>query len=190
MILGYSLLIIALVATVAANVLFVLSRGQGKEGLAKIAQTGVSVALAGIVGASTYLMYLIGTPQFAFQYVAEYTSKQSATRYLIAAFWGGQEGSILLWLFWTALLGWLLARKSGKMTASVWPIFGLIQLYLLGKKILKGRSQAVGRGDRGPGFPVGVGTLARGPTAVTGRFRAGGRPRADGSRFARDRRCR
>ena len=137
MILGYSLLIIALVATVAANVLFVLSRGQGKEGLAKIAQTGVSVALAGIVSASTYLMYLIGTHQFAFKYVAEYTSKQSATRYLIAAFWGGQEGSILLWLFWTALLGWLLARKSGKMTASVWPIFGLIQLYLLGLLILK-----------------------------------------------------
>ena len=58
MILGYSLLIIALVATVAANVLFVLSRREGKEGLAKIAKTSVSVALAGIVGASTYLMYL------------------------------------------------------------------------------------------------------------------------------------
>ena len=48
MILGYSLLIIALVATVAANVLFVLSRREGKEGLAKIAKTSVSVALAGI----------------------------------------------------------------------------------------------------------------------------------------------
>ena len=137
MILGYSLLIIALVATVAANVLFVLSRRQGKEGLAKIAQTGVTLALTGIAGASAYLMYLIGTHQFAFKYVAEYTSKQSATRYLIAAFWGGQEGSILLWLFWTAILGWILARKSGKATASVWPIFGLIQLYLLGLLILK-----------------------------------------------------
>ena len=137
MILGYSLLILALIATVAANVLFVLSRRAGKEVLKNYALTCVTTAVMGIAGASIFLMYLIGTHQFQYSYVAEYTSRQSATRYLIAAFWGGQEGSILLWLFWTSVLGWILARKSGEASKWVWPIFGLVQCYLLGLIILK-----------------------------------------------------
>ncbi|MFY7954274.1 MAG: cytochrome c biogenesis protein CcsA, partial [Armatimonadaceae bacterium] len=137
MLLGYGLLIVALVATVAANVLFTLSRRDGKSGLRKWAQTAVGVGAAGIVGASAWLMTLIGAHRFEYHYVAEYSSRASATRYLIAAFWGGQEGSILLWAFWTAVLGVILAKRSGDRAAWVWPVYGLVQTYLLGLLLLK-----------------------------------------------------
>ena len=35
---------------------------------------------------------------FSFVYVAEHTSRELPTGYTISAFWGGQEGSLLLWL--------------------------------------------------------------------------------------------
>ena len=35
---------------------------------------------------------------FSFTYVADHTSLQLPRPYTISAFWGGQEGSLLLWL--------------------------------------------------------------------------------------------
>lgn len=137
MLLGYGLLILALVATVAANVLFTVSRRPGRAALGKWAWWSVVTSAVGIVGASAWLMSLIGSHRFEFHYVAEYSSRASATRYLIAAFWGGQEGSILLWAFWTAVLGVLLAKRSGERAAWVWPVYGLVQTYLLGLLLLK-----------------------------------------------------
>ncbi len=41
-----------------------------------------------------------GTPRhdFSLTYVADHTSRKLPTLYTISAFWGGQEGSLLLWL--------------------------------------------------------------------------------------------
>lgn len=135
--LGNGLLVFALTATVLANVLYVVSRSKGREKLRPWAGRAVVAGALGILGASAWLMNLIGNHRFEYHYVAEYSSKASATRYLIAAFWGGQEGSILLWAFWTAILGWILSRRSGDRTAWVWPVHGVIQAYLLGLLLLK-----------------------------------------------------
>ena len=35
---------------------------------------------------------------FTFAYVAAHTSRDLPTLYALCAFWGGQEGSLLLWL--------------------------------------------------------------------------------------------
>jgi len=137
MLLGNGLLVFALTATVLANVLFTVSRRKGGERLRPWAGRSVVAGALGIVAASVWLMTLIANHRFDIHYVAEYTSKASATRYLVAAFWGGQEGSILLWAFWTAVLGWVLSRKSGDRTAWVWPVFGVVQAYLLGLLLLK-----------------------------------------------------
>jgi Cytochrome c biogenesis factor len=138
MILGYLLLALALVATVGANVLFTLSRRPGRATLLKAAKGAVVTAAAGVVGASAYLAYLIATHQFQVAYVAEYSSLRSNKWYLFAAFWGGQEGSLLLWAFWNALLGVVLAYRSGEQrTSRVWPIYGIAQVFLLGLLLLK-----------------------------------------------------
>ncbi len=131
MILGYSLLIAALLATVAATALFLLSRKESRASLARPARWMVAAAAASIVAASGYLVYLIGTHQFQVAYVAAFSAKRSAPKYLFAAFWGGQEGSILLWAFFTALLGTLLAWRAGGREAKVWPVVGVVQAFLL-----------------------------------------------------------
>ena len=135
--LGYTLLGLALAATVIANVLFVLC-GKGERGaLCNWAKRFVALAATGVIGACAYLAYLIATHQFQVHYVAEYTSRRTKLWYLMAAFWGGQEGSMLLWAFWTAVLGVWLAYRGGKNSAKAWPIFGIAQVYLLSILLVK-----------------------------------------------------
>jgi cytochrome c-type biogenesis protein CcmF len=137
MILGYGLLGLALAATIAASAVFTLSRRDGRSRLVRVARLLALAGAGAIVAASGYLIYLFATHQFQVAYVAEYSAKRSAAKYLFAAFWGGQEGSILLWTFWTALLGAVLAWRGGGREAKVWPIFGVVQAFLLVLLLLK-----------------------------------------------------
>lgn len=129
--LGDVLLRSGLLVTVAAIVLFILSTSKGKEGLLAWAKRGVVGATVLIIGAAACLTYLIATHQFQYEYVAEYSAKRSSSWYLLAAFWGGQQGSILLWAVWGAILGSVLAFKAGSRSSRVWPVYGLIQIFLL-----------------------------------------------------------
>src|SRR5947209_2386591 len=101
---GYTLLALALALSVAANVLFTLSRRDGLASWQTLARGAVTGAMLSVVGASAYLCWLIANHHFEVAYVAEYSAKRASPRFLFAAFWGGQEGSILLWTFWTAIL--------------------------------------------------------------------------------------
>ncbi|MGO8674080.1 MAG: hypothetical protein ACLQVD_22305, partial [Capsulimonadaceae bacterium] len=133
MITGYTLLALALAATVTTAVLFLWAAS--RQRLAGLQVAGehsgafdqilinarrmAIVSCLFVVASAGYLSYLITTHQFQFTYVAEYSARWSAAPYLFAAFWGGQEGSILLWAFWTSILGALLAFKAGGREAQV-----------------------------------------------------------------------
>src|ERR671939_7173 len=67
---------------------------------------------------------------FSFQYVADHTSRELPLGYTLTAFWGGQEGSLLLWLL--VLTGYssaavALSRHAGRDVV-VWvvPVLGLV----------------------------------------------------------------
>lgn len=64
-------------------------------------------SLKGILlfAASGILLYLMLNHQFNYYYVYNYTSSNLELKYLISAFWGGQEGSFLLWLLFGELIG-------------------------------------------------------------------------------------
>ncbi|GAB4455223.1 MAG: cytochrome c biogenesis protein CcsA [Armatimonadaceae bacterium] len=137
MVLGYILLGLALALTVVAAALYIAAQ---KPNLAKREAWARRCALGAtgaIVGASVYLQYLIATHQFQVAYVAEYSAKRSAAWYLFAAFWGGQEGSILLWAFCGAILGAVLTFKAAGKAPKVWPIYSVIQAFLLTLLLVK-----------------------------------------------------
>jgi cytochrome c-type biogenesis protein CcmF len=70
---------------------------------------------------------------FSFTYVADHTSRELPTPYTISAFWGGQEGPLLLWLlvltgFSSAAVAF--ARRSGPgLLAWVVPVLGLVTTF-------------------------------------------------------------
>ncbi len=93
-------------------------------------------AMALLLGfASVALMTAILRHDFRYEYVTHYSSRDLPMLYLVSAFWGGQEGTYLLWaVFATAIGYWLLYRESWQrptvMTAYVGTI-GLLNLLML-----------------------------------------------------------
>src|SRR5690625_1391011 len=67
-----------------------------------------------LLAASGLLIYIILTHQFNFYYVYNYTSDDLQLKYLISAFWGGQEGSFMLWILFSILIGFGLMRWTRK----------------------------------------------------------------------------
>ena len=73
------------------------------------ASVGLLMLLSGAL-----LLYLVLTHQFQYYYVYEYTSKDLPLKYLISAFYSGQEGSFILWIFLTILFSGIVARFTSR----------------------------------------------------------------------------
>jgi cytochrome c-type biogenesis protein CcmF len=70
----------------------------GRRRLARSAQNARVAAFASTAVAAGVLLSALLRNDFSFAYVARTTSIALPTPYTISAFWGGQEGSLLLWL--------------------------------------------------------------------------------------------
>src|SRR5207249_1164494 len=68
------------------------------------------------LGAAAFLWRILFQHQFHYQYVASYSSRAMPGHYVFAAFWGGQEGTFMLWALFTATLGLVLMRLKHSLT--------------------------------------------------------------------------
>lgn len=85
-----------------------------------------------MIAASVILIMLLFQHQFQYYYVFNYTSLDLAPKYLFSAFYGGQEGSFMLWILfsWVAGLG-LIRWTRAPYKAPVLFFLGLTQLFLI-----------------------------------------------------------
>ena len=107
---------IAFFAALAAGLSFMAAAG-GREGAWRPARIAYRVQWVALLGATAFLWYILFTHQFQYQYVASYSSRAMPPRYVYAAFWGGQEGTFVLWAFITCTLGLVLMRLKHALTA-------------------------------------------------------------------------
>src|SRR5215216_4074234 len=96
--LGRSALVVSLGLAVYALVAGAIAARANRRRLADSARNALlacvgSTAVAAVVLASALLRH-----DFSFSYVAAHTSRDLPWQYTLSAFWGGQEGSLLLWL--------------------------------------------------------------------------------------------
>jgi cytochrome c-type biogenesis protein CcmF len=100
--------------------------------LALSAQNALIAAFPATLVASAVLVIALARHDFTFAYVAEHTSRNLPLPYTLSAFWGGPEGSLLLWLViltgYAALTVWFNRRQRELMAWTV-PIFGLIAVF-------------------------------------------------------------
>src|SRR5919197_2652021 len=71
---------------------------RGRRRLAVSAQNALLAAFATTAVAAVVLLAAFARDDFSFAYVADHSSHSLPLGYSLAAFWGGQEGSLLLWL--------------------------------------------------------------------------------------------
>src|SRR5919205_3262883 len=96
--LGRAALATALLSLVYASVAGGVAAATRRRRLATSAQNALFGALIASAVASAVLLVALARHDFSFRYVAEHTSNGLPLGYTLTAFWGGQEGSLLLWL--------------------------------------------------------------------------------------------
>ena len=109
--LGSLAILLAFCAAIYAVVASVVGRLKDKPFLVVSGQRAVYSVWALITLASVILVHAIMTSDFRFVYVAEHSNRAMPLLYKFAAWWGGQEGSLLFW-------SWLLSIYAGVVTFS------------------------------------------------------------------------
>jgi len=89
----------------------------------------------GVHGFSIFLViglifYVMLNNYYEYQYVQAHVNDDLQFRYIFSAFWEGQEGSFLLWLFWHVVLGGLLIRSAKKWESPVLSIIASVQVVI------------------------------------------------------------
>jgi cytochrome c-type biogenesis protein CcmF len=97
-----------------------------KRRLADSARNALVASFGSTAVASAVLLLALIRHDFSFTYVAKVTSAALPTGYTISAFWGGQEGSLLLWLLvltgYAALAVVLGRRRAPDLVVWVVPV--------------------------------------------------------------------
>src|SRR5213082_807483 len=114
--LGRAALVTSLLLLVYALVAGSFAAWRGRRRLAESAQNALLAAFGATAVAAVVLLSALARHDFSFRYVAQHTSRELPLGYTLTAFWGGQEGSLLLWLL--VLSGYsvaavLTARRAG-----------------------------------------------------------------------------
>ena len=129
--LGHLFVIVAFVsAVVAAFSYFKAERGLSTD-WKLTARFAFYVHFAAVMGIVTVLYYIIYNNYFEYHYVWSHSSRYLPFYYKLSAFWEGQEGSFLLWIFWHVILGVIIVRTFGKWESSVMFVFSLVQAFLV-----------------------------------------------------------
>jgi cytochrome c-type biogenesis protein CcmF len=100
--------------------------------LALSAQNALLAAFPATLVAAGVLLVALGRRDLSFVYVAQHTSHKLPLGYALSAFWGGQEGSLMLWLLilsgYAGLAVWL-NRRSRDLVAWTVPVFALVACF-------------------------------------------------------------
>jgi len=131
--LGRAALVVTLGLTTYALVAGAAAAHLGRRRLALSAQNALVAAFFSTLVASGVLLAALLRHDFSFTYVARTTSEALPTGYTVSAFWGGQEGSLLLWLLVLTGFGALAVRlnRGWARDLIVWvvPVFATVAVF-------------------------------------------------------------
>src|SRR4051812_31298617 len=131
--LGRAALFVSLGLALYATVAGALAAHLKKRRLADSAGNALLAALGSTAVAAAVLLSALVRHDFSFVYVAQHTSTELPTGYSMSAFWGGQEGSLLLWLLvlsaYSAAAVLLNRRRAPDLVAWTVPVLGGVSVF-------------------------------------------------------------
>jgi cytochrome c-type biogenesis protein CcmF len=131
MILGVTLTSLTFISLIICIVSYLLAHYKKDNDLTKLARWAFFTSSGLIFIQASILMWGILAHQFQWQYIFSYSSRDMSVFYLITTFWGGQEGTFLLWLMLGSIYGILLIRKSDRDEKIVMVFMALIQAFIV-----------------------------------------------------------
>lgn len=130
---GNVLLTLGLVTGVFTVIMYYLTY-RGYKNTLSIARISYHTTAIIVIAAAALLLHAVLTHQYQYKYVYNYSGSDLPTGLLISTFYAGQEGSFMLWTFFTAIIGLVLldyTSKRGDLEPRVMMIFSLALSFLL-----------------------------------------------------------
>lgn len=103
----------------------------GEKSWKQLGKTSFIIHGISLLGVVSLVFYMMATKKYAYSYVYQHASNDLPFRYLFAAFWEGQEGSTMLWIFWHVILGFILVFTTKKWQAPVVGTISLVNVFLV-----------------------------------------------------------
>ncbi len=128
--LGHTLAILSFAGALLALVAYLLNTRTSDERWRTVGRAAFRVHSLAVVGIVSTLFIMLFNHWFEYDYVWKHSNTEMPLRYIASCFWEGQEGSFLLWTFWTMVLGNLLIRSSKSWEGPVLTVFALVQVFL------------------------------------------------------------
>ncbi|MCZ6485113.1 MAG: heme lyase CcmF/NrfE family subunit [Acidobacteria bacterium] len=100
--------------------------------LVRSAENSIIAHFAILVVASLCLWYLLLSDNFLVRYVANYSATDIPTRFKFTAFWGGQEGSLLLWALVLSFFSFLVVVQNRHRNRDLMPYTAAVLLGTIG----------------------------------------------------------
>jgi cytochrome c-type biogenesis protein CcmF len=119
--LGRAALVVALGLVLYAALAGGYAAYRGRRRLHESATNALFAALAAVGVAALVLLAALVRHDFSLTYVADHTSRELPLRYSVSAFWGGQQGSLLLWLLVLIGMGSAAVALNRRLTSEVLP---------------------------------------------------------------------
>ena len=76
------------------------------------------------------MFYTMTHQHYEYSYVFDHVSGELPMKYILSAFWEGQEGSFLLWMFWNLVIGGVLIKINDEFNTEVMAVLLLSQAWL------------------------------------------------------------
>ncbi|TVR83046.1 MAG: cytochrome c assembly protein [Saprospirales bacterium] len=131
--LGHFLIITGFVAALGSTVAYYLAekeRDKTNSNWLNTANWTFTIHGISIIGLMGIIFYVMLNRMYEYAYAFNHVSDDLPFKYMFSAFWEGQEGSFLLWIFWHIILGWILIWKAGEWKPAVMTFLSLIQVWL------------------------------------------------------------
>lgn len=130
---GSIILTFALIFSIISMVMYYLNF-KGYNNTISYARIFYHLTTIFIIVASALLWYYIMTHQYQYYYIFSYSNNTLPPGLLFASFWGGQQGSFLLWILFTVLIGIFLqsySSKRGDLEPRLMAVFTLVTSFLI-----------------------------------------------------------
>jgi cytochrome c-type biogenesis protein CcmF len=136
---GHFAIVLSFVAALLAAIAYAIStqksiknveNTEGPLSWRRIGRWSFAVHGASVFTIIGLMFYVMINKRYEYFYAHSHVDNDLAFQYVFAAFWEGQEGSFLLWMFWHVVLGGLLIWKAKEWESPVVSVLAMIQVFL------------------------------------------------------------
>lgn len=134
--LGHGLVVLAFITAILSAITYLLSYKHRSnqvtsESWKSLARNTYLIHAFSCISIFFLLLFMMANHYYEYHYVWFHVSEELPMKYILSAFWEGQEGSFLLWILWHSVVGIAMLYKTKEWENVTMPVLCTVQAFLL-----------------------------------------------------------